>query len=56
MEKQGKRMRKFVVETASGDFETMAVSEEKARSNIRFRMRKRLGCYPSDKYWTVKEI
>lgn len=50
-----KKMKCYIVGTASGDFETMAVSEAKAISNIQFRLKQRTGSRPNPKYWTVKE-
>lgn len=48
-------MRKlYIVSTHLGDFETMAVSPEKALSNIRFRIFGRRG-FVQTNYWTVTE-
>jgi hypothetical protein len=47
-------MTKYIVSTHLGDFETMAVSAQKALSNIRFRLFGRSG-YVNTTYWTVKE-
>lgn len=50
-------MKKYIVETHLGDFETMATSARKALSNIRYRLFGRSGF--TEKYtqnWTVKEI
>lgn len=48
-------MKKYIVSTHLGEFATMATSERKALSNIRFRV---YGRQPTDwhcKYWTVRE-
>lgn len=47
-------MRKYIVSTHLGDFETTATSPAKAISNIRFRI---FGRQPADwhcKYWTAR--
>lgn len=49
-------MRKFIVETHVGKFETSATSEKKAISNVRFRV---YGRQPTDwhcKYWIAREV
>lgn len=48
-------MKKYIVETHLGDYETMATSARKALSNVRFRLYGRSG-YAKTKYWTVKEV
>lgn len=48
-------MRKFIVETHLGDYETMAKSPEKAISNVRYRIFGRSG-RPLTMYWTVREV
>lgn len=47
-------MKKYIVETHLGDFETMATSAKKALANVRFRLYGR-GGYVKLKYWKVKE-
>lgn len=49
-------MRKYIVSTHLGDFPTMASSEKKAISNVRYRL---FGRQPADwhcKYWTAREV
>lgn len=48
-------MKKYIVETHLGDFETMAPSAHKALSNVRFRLFGRGGC-ANTTYWKVREV
>lgn len=47
-------MRKYIVSTHLGDFETTATSPAKAISNIRFRIFGRYADSAATKYWTAR--
>ena len=48
-------MKHYIVETHVGAFDTYAVSERKAISNVRYRLYGRSG-FAQTTYWTVREV